>query len=333
MAQATTRNSPMTAPNLQHLSATRRILPVLLVLLALFVPLRQAEASKVLALVNDMPVTDYDVSQRLKLNSIIGGARDRKAAFRSVVNDAVLITEARKAGVDVSEVSVDKAIERMAKNMGGMAKLKATLRKKGVRMSTLKSYVRSSLLFRVMAQKLGKKINPKVDQAEIDRRYRKILKDPRLQPITIYNVRQVLLPVENVAPAMRQQLYYARLVEAQQIMQRYKGCRTLKQAASGIFNVKVSKILPADPRRMPKELRKALRTAGTKKMVGPIRTRQGIQMFAFCGTRKIAPPKPKKEQIAAMVRAEALSREMEKVMRELRKRAYIEYKDRKFVLN
>jgi len=280
----------MTAPNLQHLSATRRILPALLVLLALFVPLRQAEASKVLALVNDMPVTDYDVSQRLKLNSIIGGARDRKAAFRSVVNDAVLITEARKAGVDVSEVSVNKAIERMAKNMGGMARLKATLRKKGVRMSTLKSYVRSSLLFRVMAQKLGKKISPKVDQAEIDRRYRKI-------------------------------------------MQRYKGCRTLKQAASGIFNVKVSKILPADPRRMPKELRKALRTAGTKKMVGPIRTRQGIQMFAFCGTRKIAPPKPKKEQIAAMVRAEALSREMEKVMRELRKRAYIEYKDRKFVLN
>ncbi len=310
----------------------RIILSVLLLSALALVP-RQALASKVLALVNDMPVTDYDVSQRIKLNSVIGGKRDRKSAFRSVVNDAVLLTEARKMGIDVSEVSVDKAIERMAKNMGGMAKLKATLRKKGVRMSTLKSYVRSSLLFRVMAQKLGKKISPKVDQAEIDRRYRKILKDPRLQPVTIYNIRQVTLPVENVAPAMRQQLYYARLVEAQQIMRRYKGCRSLREASSGIFNVKISKTLPADPRRMPAQLRKALKLAGTKKLVGPIRTRQGIQMFAFCGTRKIAPPKPKKEQIAAMVRAEALSREMEKVMRELRKRAYIEYKDRKLVLN
>jgi len=315
-----------------HPRMLRIILSVLLLSALALVP-RQALASKVLALVNDMPVTDYDVSQRIKLNSVIGGKRDRKSAFRSVVNDAVLLTEARKMGIDVSEVSVDKAIERMAKNMGGMAKLKATLRKKGVRMSTLKSYVRSSLLFRVMAQKLGKKISPKVDQAEIDRRYRKILKDPRLQPVTIYNIRQVTLPVENVAPAMRQQLYYARLVEAQQIMRRYKGCRSLREASSGIFNVKISKTLPADPRRMPAQLRKALKLAGTKKLVGPIRTRQGIQMFAFCGTRKIAPPKPKKEQIAAMVRAEALSREMEKVMRELRKRAYIEYKDRKLVLN
>ncbi len=309
------------------------ILAALLLFSALALPSQQAMASKVLALVNDMPVTDYDVSQRIKLNSIIGGKRDRKSAFRSVLNDAVLLTEARKMGVDVSEISVDKAIERMAKNMGGMAKLKATLRRKGVRMSTLKSYVRSSLLFRILAQRLGKKINPKVDQAEIERRYRKILKDPRLQPITIYNIRQVTLPVENVAPAMRQQLYYARFVEAQQIMRRYKGCHSLRKASSGIFNVKISKTLPADPRRMPKQLRKALKLAGTKKLVGPIRTRQGVQMFAFCGTRKIVPPKPKKEQIAAMVRAEALSREMEKVMRELRKRAYIEYKDRKFVLN
>ncbi len=311
----------------------RRLFGAVLLFLIFAVAPQPALASKVLALVNDMPVTDYDVSQRIKLNSVIGGKRDRKSAFRSVVNDAVLQTEARKMGIDIPEASVDKAIGRMAKNMGGMARLKATLRKKGVRMSTLKSYVRSSLLFRVMARKLGKKISPKVSDAEIERRYRKILKDPRLQPVTIYNIRQVTLPVENVAPAMRQQLYYARLVEAQQIMRRYKGCRNLKQAISGIFNVKVSKTLPADPRRMPKPLRKALKIAGTKKLVGPIRTRQGIQMFAFCGIRKIAPPKPKKEQIAAMVRAEALSREMEKVMRELRKRAYIEYKDRKLVLN
>ncbi len=322
---------PSTAPN--KLRYPRRLLAMTLMLAVLVLAgSHQALAGKVLALVNDVPVTSFDVSQRLKLNSIVGGARTRKGAFRSVVNAVVLETEARKMGLEVPDTAINKAVEKMAANMGGMSKLKATLRKAGVRMSTLRSYVRSTLLFRAMARKTGKRISPKVDQQEIDRRYRKIMSDPRLRPITIYRVRQVTMPVENVAPAMRQQLMYARMVEAQQIMKRYRGCSTLRKAASGIFNVKISRTLEADPRRMPKELRNALRKAGTKRLVGPIRTRGGIQFLAFCGTRKIVPPRPKKEQIAAMVRSEAMSREVERVMKDLRRRAYIEYKDKKLAL-
>ncbi len=291
-----------------------------------------AHAAKVLALVNDMPVTDFDVSQRLKLNAIIGGPRSRKGAFRSLVNAAVLETEARKAGIAVPEQVVDKTIADMAKNMGGMARLKALLRKRGVRMGALRTYVRSTILFRSFARKMGRKLSVKVDEKEVERRYRKIINDPRLKPVTIYTLRQVDLPVENVAPAMRGQLLYARAVEARQIMQRYRGCSTLRKATSGIFNVKISRPVQADPKRLPKPLRKAISLAGTKRLIGPIRTRRGIQLIAYCGRRTITPPRPKREQVAQMVKAEAFNRQVEKVMRELRKKAYIEYKDSKLRL-
>ncbi len=299
---------------------------------ALLQPAAPARASKVLAIVNDLPVTDFDVSQRQKLNSIIGGSRTRKAALRSVLNAAVMQTEAKKRNIVISDQQVEKALQSMANKMGGMAKLKATLRKRGVRMRTLRAYIRSSMLFRVLAQRMGKKIAPKVNPGEVDRRYRKIINDPRLRPVTIYNLRQVTLPVENVAPAMRQQLQYARLVEAQQIMKRYRGCARLRAATSGIFNVRVSKTLKADPRRLPGPLKKAIRLAGTKRMIGPIRMRQGIQLIAYCGATKITPPRPKRAQIEAMVKAEAFNREVERVMKQLRKNAFIDYKDKSAAL-
>lgn len=292
-----------------------------------------ARAAKVLVLVNDHPITDFDVKQRQRLNRLIGGPRDRKGALKALINDAVLITEARKLGIEIPDAQVSRALERMAKNMGGMNKLKAALRKAGVSMRVMRDYVRSTLLFQIMARRMGKTIRARVDEKEVERRYRKLLKDPRLQPVTIYELREVLLPLDAADPVMAQQLAYARLAEAQQIISRYRGCKSLRKAAGDIFNVKISRTIQADPRRMPKKLREALRKAGTRRLVGPMRAPNGIQLLALCRIRKITPPRPNKEQVRQMVRAEAINREVERILRQLRRKAYIEYKDKKLAVN
>ena len=319
----------------RHRPAPRPAALLLLVLALLFLqaPGSPAGATRVLALVNDYPVTDFDVAQRQKLSRIIGGPRDRKGAFRAVVNNAVLVTEAKKLGIEVSDSQVEKALQRMAKGMGGMDRLKRALSKAGVRMSTMRDYVRSTILFQLLARRMGKTIKAEVNDAEVERRYRKILADPRLKPVTVYDLREVLLPLDAADPVMRKQLAYARLAEAQQIMQRYRGCRTLRQATADIFNVRISKPIQADAARMPPRLRQAIRKAGTRRLVGPMRAPQGIQLLALCGIRNIKPPRPSKEQVRQIVRSEAINREVERVMRQLRRKAFIEYKDRKLVLN
>jgi peptidyl-prolyl cis-trans isomerase SurA len=110
----------------------------------------------------------------------------------------------------------------------------------------------------------------KVDQAKVDAKIAEIMSDPRMKPLTVVSVQQVDLPVESPKSAMGQQLMYARAVEAQQIMQRYKGCNSIKSASRDIFNVKVGRRMEADLDKLPKELRTALVKAGTRKLIGPV---------------------------------------------------------------
>ena len=301
---------------------------------------RSAHAIKVLAVVNDVPVTDYDVRQRMKLHRVLGmrypsAAAARKRALQSLIDDAVLKAEARRLGMRMEETQVEAAVRNMARGMGGMGKLKSALRKQGLTMDQLREFVRSQMIFRAIAARNGFKPDVQVSEAEVERRLKKILSDPRLKPITIWRLRQALLPVEKVSPVMRDQLLLARAVEAQQIMQKYRGCGSLKKAASGIYNVQVSPIIDADPRKLPAPLKKALRKAGTKRLVGPIRTPQGIQLIGFCGTRTIKPKLPTgskkqlRERLRASLQQEKLSRQIESFMKKLRRKAIIEWRTKR----
>ena len=318
-----------------HFASGRWPLLLLWLLLALFVPVPPAHAVKVLVLVNDVPITDLDVQRRMKLQDLLGmkfrsRAQARKRALQALIDDAVLEAEARRIGLQLDDTRVEAAVRNMARNMGGMERLKAALRRKGLDMAFLRSYVRGQMIFRALAARSGRKISAKVDDAEVEKRLRRILSDPRLKGIPVWHLRQVDLPVDDVAPVMREQVLLARAVEARQIMQRYKGCNSLRKAASGIFNVKVSRVIKADPRKLPAPLKKALRQAGTKRLVGPIRTPRGIQLLAYCGAERLKPKIPDKarlrQQIRAALRQEKLGRQIEQFMKTLRRKAIIDWR-------
>jgi peptidyl-prolyl cis-trans isomerase SurA len=211
-----------------------------------------------------------------------------------------------------------------------VAGLTSTLKKKGVSMTTLRAQVEASMNLRwIISQKHKSKIE--VNEAELDKRYKKLSSDPRLKPVTVYQLREVDLRVQN-SGAMTQQLLYARAVEAQQIAKKYRGCNTLKAAAKGIFDVKVSGVVQAPADKMPAEMRKVLKKAGTKKLIGPMKVKTGIRMIAFCGIRKLKPPKPPREVVKNMMLNEKYEKATNRVMRDLRRRAFIEYKDKSATL-
>ncbi len=320
------------------------LLAMLWLAMSLFV-VSPAHAVKVLVVVNDLPITDYDVRQRMKLDRILGvryssRAVARKRALQSLIDTAVLEGEARRQGLQLEETRVEAAIQRMARGMGGMDKLRATLRRNGLSMDFLRAYVRGQMIFQILAAKKGQKFTPgKVSDAEVEQRLKKMIKAnaARVKPFTVWRLRQINLPLGDVAPVMRDQVLLARAVEARQIMQRYRGCATARKAASGIFNVNVSRVIEADPRKLPPQLKKAMRKAGAKGLVGPIRTPQGVQLLAFCGTRTIKPkvvvPKDMKnklrQQIRAALRQEKMGRQIEAFMQQFRDKAVIEWRSKR----
>jgi hypothetical protein len=293
-------------------------------------------AQGVAATVDDLPVTNFDISQRINLENALGSRLTtdfptRKRILETLVNEKVAKSKASQMKFEIPKKDLEDRINNMVKRMNvSRVDLEKRLAEKGVNEGTLKNQIEGTLYIRwVMSQqKTDTKIE--IDEATVDAKYNEILSDPRLKPVTVVTLQQVDLPVGKTTEAMRQQLVYARSIEAQQIMQRYKGCRSIKAASKDVFDVKLGKRIEADLGKLPPPLQKALRQAGTRKMIGPIRGPSGVRLIANCGTRKIEPPRPSREQVKASLRNERFEAVIQTAMAEARKESFIDYKDPAF---
>jgi peptidyl-prolyl cis-trans isomerase SurA len=292
------------------------------------------EDQGVLVTVNDYPITSFDVEQRVRLNSIIGSPKgspddQRKRALQALIDDVIKMVEAKKYKADPNEQTIDAQVEKMAKGSNTDSKgLAAQLKAKGSSITALRNLVAAQIAFNRLLNAMYK-VKVEVDPAEIDKKYNEFATDPRLQPVSVYEILEIDMPVENTGDAMAQQLFVARAADAAQFRRAFKGCNNARQAASGIFNVRIGKRIQADGRRMPKQLRSALDQAGAGGIVGPARSKTGIQLIAFCGKKNVAPEKPTRQQIETMLTNKKYDVYEERYMRELRHNAFIEYKDAK----
>jgi peptidyl-prolyl cis-trans isomerase SurA len=295
-------------------------------------PAVEAASQRLVVVVNDHPITDFDIDQRMRLKQALGGsggsaAEQRKAALQDLIDDVIKQAEAKRNKIAPNDQQVSDAIARMASNIGTTpAGLTKTLQSKGVSMNALKQYVSASLAFNWIAVQQYN-VSVDVDSAEVDRRLASIQADPRFQPVSVYELREISLPVEDMGGAAAPQLFQARAIEAQQYMQRFESCGKARDAAKGIFNVKITDTIQVAAQDLPADMRKALDDVGAGNLLGPMRGPEGIQIVAFCGRTRLEPPKPTREQVETMLRNEKHDMASQRILRDLRRSAYIDYKD------
>jgi peptidyl-prolyl cis-trans isomerase SurA len=318
-----------------------RVLSLLLITLALLFAASRAEAQdqKILVTVNDVPITSYDVNARINLWKLLGGnaSLTRKQALDGIINDIAKIEETKKYKAEPSEKDIDERVSRLAKGMKTDGDgLKAKLKAQGISMSTLRRYLAAQIAFsRLMSGKYKEKVE--VTDAEIDAKMAevkanmnnqlaKIKADPRMQPITVFEILEINFPVDSP------DLLEARAADVLQFASRFKGCGSAKSAASGIFNVKIGKKIEADGRRVPPQLKTAFQKAGVGKAIGPFRSAKGLQLWGYCGTKKISPQMPKaqmpsREQIRSALMNQKFDAIEVKYGNLFRKNLLIEYRD------
>ena len=330
--------------------AAGRLLAAILAALALCLArppeLAYAAGQGVVAVVNDQPITERDVSQRISLMQALGEERGapvtRQAALGMLVDDVIKRVEAKRYGMDATDVEVTKQVERLAGGMKiGGDELVARLRKQGITESAFRNYLAAQIGFnRLIASRYRNEI--KVEPADVDRKLAEIKKtadsriaalsnDPRLRPITVYALLEIEFPIEK-DEAIAAQLLQSRAVEAATVASRIKGCKSARQAASGVYNVKIGKQIEADASKFPPQLKSALDKAGVGKAIGPMRSKNGLQLIAFCGVQKLTPPKPKfemptREQARALLINEKYDKYEGDYLRDARKKIYVEYRD------
>jgi hypothetical protein len=147
---------------------------------------------------------------------------------------------------------------------------------------------------------------------------------------------EISFPLEAGGGEITPQIIQSRAIEVNQFMRRFKGCETAREAASGIFNVKVGKKIEADGAKIPAQLKAALDAATVGKAIGPIRGEKTLQALAFCGIRKVVPPKvqrpkdikyPTEEQVRGILEQERFTAVQNKLRGAWRKGVLIEYRD------
>ena len=298
----------------------------------------------IVATVNDIPITSFDIVQRLLLMEILGQKQEskdaREKALRTMIDEIIKIAEAKKYKMDPTDKDIDAQMGRLAKGLNtDAAGLSGKLQAQGIAVSSLKQYVSAQISFaRILGAKYQVKV--KAEPAEIDKKTEEVkrelekrvstmMNDPRMKAVQVYTILEIDLPVESPDDAM---LLQARAAEAVQFIRNFKGCSTARAAASGIFNVKIGKPIDALAAKIPKPMKQALDKVGPGKAMGPARGKSGIQVIGFCSKRIIQPPKPKyelptRQQVETVVSNEKYDAVEEKYMKVMRKTALIEYKD------
>jgi peptidyl-prolyl cis-trans isomerase SurA len=296
-----------------------------------------------LAVVNDQPITSYDVQQQINLDKLFQGRQTGfKQALNDVINQIVKIAEAKRYHMEPSENDISARLGEFAKglktdNVGLEGKLKA----QGITLDAIQRHITAQISFaRLLKYKYHDAVEAKPEdvdrklaqiKADLNSRVSKVMADPRMKGIQVISLMEIDFPID-AEPGTEAQLLQSRAIEANNFISKFKGCNSARSAASGIFNVKIGKVLEADASKLPKPLSAALASKGVGSAIGPMRSKLGIQVLGYCGTRRITPPKPQvtipsRGQVEQVVLNEKFGSVEQKYVTQMRKNAIIEYKD------
>jgi peptidyl-prolyl cis-trans isomerase SurA len=126
-----------------------------------------------------------------------------------------------------------------------------------------------------------------------------------MKPVTVYQILQVDFPIDTAGGEMTNELVQSRAIEVNQYVSRFKGCKSARAAASGIFNVQVGKMVEPPGTGLPAPLKEAMDKVGPGNAIGPIRGPKGLQALGFCGTRRVVPKVPTITGVVYPTRAQA----------------------------
>jgi peptidyl-prolyl cis-trans isomerase SurA len=243
-----------------------------------------------IAVVNDDIITRYDLDNRVRLAISSSGlsndpqtiAKTSKQVMQALVNETLQLQEAQRVGINIGPTDVDNAIANIAKRNGtDMKSFLATMQKAVVTPSTLRNQVKAQMSWgRLVGARLSSQVN--VTDEEVERNVQRLRQN---KGRTERLLAEIFLPAdqngslataEQTAGAIVQQLRAKSSFGA--IAQQFSQSPTA--ANGGDLGWVIEGQLSQDIER---ELANVPRGAVTK----PIRTPNGIYLYAVRGTRQI----------------------------------------------
>lgn len=231
-------------------------------------------AQEVAAFVNGVPVTNYDVEQRMRINRATGGrGADRGTALRDLIDDQVKINEARRIGYRLTETNVDEQISRIAaSNRQSLYEFNQNLAKSGIDMNAYRKKLLADYSWELAVEhsrkgKLGSE--PKPDPIFSNKTGEGV-------KVTEYALTSVVFIIPpGTTPAQR-------IKDANAARGRFSGCATGLEEMRTMRDVAIRPPVRRMSNGLNKQLADLLAKTPVDKMTGPMASDQGIEMIAVC---------------------------------------------------
>lgn len=285
-------------------------------------------AQGIVAVVNDEPISRFDVEQRMRFIALTTKQQPsealKKEALEMLVDERIQMQQGKKLNITVDESEIAKAVGEMAqRNNMDEAKLTAAFAQTGVNIITLKNRIRATMVWqRVVREKFRYEVM--VARSSIERESQSAgAASSGGEGGSQFELHRIRLDVpSNAGDAAVAQ----RLAEAERLRSSFRSCASISSLVKNVSGASVRNLGSKSASDMAQPARTLLMNAKVGQMTPPNVTGDGIELYAVCGKKAAGGDDgPGKDAAAQKIQNEFQIR-AKKLMRDFRQEAFIEYR-------
>lgn len=287
--------------------------------MAAFVAPAGVSAQAVVALVNNSPVTTFDVEQRMRIASMTERRRlDRKAAIQELIDDQVKLIEARRVGYRVTEEGVEQEFIKLAKGARmSEREFETALQRAGIQPSALRAKIRADLAWVVLLRdqaRRGSQVTNDELESEIEARRRKdgMITEYVLRPV-------VFIVARGASPA-------SRMAAANNVRARFNSCETGFDELRSLPDVAIRPPVMRTSSDLSPQLRQLFERTPVDRMTPPSPSSEGIEIVAVCSKKERENPAWQRSAVAVDLSERKITANARNYIETLRKKVDIRYR-------
>lgn len=229
-----------------------------------------AFAQSVRVTVNGTPITDTQISQRVKLFALEGNSGGLKGATEQLITEAIQMTESKRLGITVSNAEVDEAFLQIARNIKvSQDKLQQMLQQGGINIDTLKDRLRAAIAWNAVTEAA---IAPNVQISDLELDQQAESKLEAYQNFD-YILKEVLFVGQGSS---------GRSGQANSFRSKFSGCDTAVDLSLGYTDAAVIDVGRRHATQMPEAIAKELAGLNVGGITKPRVVENGVSMLAVC---------------------------------------------------
>ena len=283
--------------------------------------------AQVVVIANGSPITEYDIQQRMKLETNAAHkSTTRQQIIDDLIDDRLKISKAKVYGLEVTDTEVNNAFEGMASRQHlTVQQFSQVLERAGISPNTVKARIRAELTWQQLIRgKFGSSLQ--VGESDIAN----ALKSRNESEASAVGYIYTLYPVTIVIPrGSSESTISAKRSIADNLRGRFVSCNEGLAMARALRDVAVREPITRSSADLSEQLRDILGNIEVGHLTAPEVTAQGLQMFAVCSKKETTAESPLRREVREQLFTKRFESESKKFLEDIRKSAMIEYKNQK----